>query len=136
MDKVIKVAVDVLVQREGKLLFGKRKGAYGAGDWGLPGGHLEYNELLKKCAGRELLEETGMTARDFVFKGVVNQVRLNKHYVFVFFLAVDPIGEPKVMEPDRCEEWRWLDPNDLPANIFAPHKDHIRMFLADQVFSE
>jgi len=35
------IGINVFVVRDKKLLLGKRKNVYGAGTWGLPGGHLE-----------------------------------------------------------------------------------------------
>lgn len=29
-------------------------------------------------------------------------------------------GEAKIMEPDKCEEWRWCDWNNLPSPLFIP----------------
>ena len=53
--------------KNGKLLLGKRKNIYGAGTWGLPGGHLEFKEAMKTAASRELMEETGLKAENLEF---------------------------------------------------------------------
>ena len=44
-----KVGVGVFVFRGNKLLLGKRKGSHGAGEWSLPGGHLDPGEDLIDC---------------------------------------------------------------------------------------
>ena len=55
------VGVGVFVYNmDGKILLGKRKGAHGAGEWSLPGGHLEFNESFERCCEREVMEETGI----------------------------------------------------------------------------
>ena len=35
-------------------------------------------------------------------------------------MAVIEAGEPKVLEPDRCESWDWYDFDALPKPLFAP----------------
>jgi 8-oxo-dGTP diphosphatase len=136
MNDVIKVAVDVFVIRDGKVLLGKRKGSFGAGQWGLPGGHLEYGERMADAAARELLEETGMTAKSLVFEHVVNNLGKGKHYVHVSFKAINPVGEPKVTEPDRCEEWRWFGLDALPKDLYIAHERHLKAFVLKQPFIE
>ena len=108
---------NILVVREGKLLLGKRKNKDGNGDgtWGLPGGHLEINENMQHAAARELLEETGLVSDSFVFANVVNNPEGEKHYIQIGFSAQNTKGEPKLMEPDKCEGWQWFDLNELPA---------------------
>jgi predicted NUDIX family NTP pyrophosphohydrolase len=49
-----RVGVGVMVVRNGEVLFGRRRGAHGAGTWSLPGGHLEAGESVEACALREL----------------------------------------------------------------------------------
>ena len=61
-----KVGVGVIVLSNGRVLFGKRKGAHGTGCWATPGGHLEFGETVEECAKRELLEETGLKATSVV----------------------------------------------------------------------
>lgn len=36
--------VVVLIEKEGQVLLGKRRGGFGAGKWGLPQGYVEYDE--------------------------------------------------------------------------------------------
>src|SRR3989344_5129174 len=93
------VGINVFVIKDGKLLLGKRKGSSGEGQWGLPGGHLESGEGMVDAARRELQEETGLQATEFIFVNVVNDARQDVHYVQVGFLAEGVTGEPSLMEP-------------------------------------
>jgi 8-oxo-dGTP diphosphatase len=135
MDKLRpKVAVNVFVVKDNKLLLGKRKGT-GDGFWGLPGGHLEYMETLVTGAKRELLEETGLTA-DLTFENIISDPMKddNTHYIHINFLAHNVANEPKLMEPNKCYEWKWFPMNELPENIFCGHKKIIPAFLSKTIF--
>jgi 8-oxo-dGTP diphosphatase len=96
-----RVGLGVLVVRqdpssgEKQILVGKRLGSHGAGDWALPGGHLEYLETLEGCARRETLEETGLVIPQdrFYTTAVENCIMPPKggegpplHYVVVFMV--------------------------------------------------
>ncbi len=133
-----KVAINVFVTRENKLLLGQRKNTTGDGFWGLPGGHLEYMESLTEGAARELLEETGLVATKLHFINLVNDPQLqdNTHYLHIGFLAEGIMGEPELKEPDKCYEWRWFELDDLPENIFIGHRHCIPAFLNKTMFND
>lgn len=127
--------MNVFVLRGGKLLFGKRKNCYRAGEWGLPGGHLELGEQFVAGAARELFEETGLSAKSYSFLNIVNQPTGNsQHYIQVAFLAEGVEGEVENKEPHYCEEWRWFPLGALPEEIFGPHRDQIELFLEKKPF--
>ncbi len=131
------LGVNVFVLRGTQLLLGKRKGAiFGAGTWGLPGGHLETGEAMKEAAARELMEETGLSATQLEFSNIVNDRSGEQHYIQVGFIADGIIGEPAIKEPDRCEEWKWFEVNALPENLFPPHINQINNFLQKRLFAD
>jgi len=128
------VGVNVVVKRQGKLLMGKRKGVAGEGSWGLPGGRLEFGEKIFDCAKRELMEEVGLKAKNLEFLNIVNQIRINKnqHWIQVGLIGKGIKGEPRLMEPERCFEWKWFKLNKMPKNIFRPHQAHVDMVLGER----
>jgi 8-oxo-dGTP diphosphatase len=134
MDKVIKIGCEILVIKEGKLLFGKRKNTFGEGSWGLPGGHLEYGEKLVDAAKRELEEETGIKEGDLELVAIVDDPREDQHYLHVAFELDNFTGEVKLMEPEKCEEWKFFSLEELPDNIFIGHKKIIETFVKKTLY--
>lgn len=130
------VGINVFVVKDRQLLLGKRRNVYGAGTWGLPGGHLEVGEAMEEAAGRELKEETGLQAETLKFANLVNDKDKDQHYLQIGFVAEDFQGEPTVEEPDRCEEWRWFEIDNLPQEIFPAHKKQIELFFKKLPFSD
>lgn len=118
----VRVGVAVLVQRQGRVLLGRRHGSHGAATWALPGGHLEFGEDIETCARRELAEETGLQATRLVAGPYSNDVfsAEGRHYVTLFMLADVAPGEPQLLEPDKCEGWHWCNWQALPQPLFLP----------------
>ncbi len=136
MDKFPKIGVNVFVLKDGKLLLGKRIGKTGYGTWCLPGGHFEWGESLAGAAARELEEETSIKSNDLQFLHLVNEPRLDTHYVHIDFFAKNWEGEPKVTEPEKFAEWNWFDFNNLPDPIFAGHQKLIPAFIQKITFQD
>jgi len=122
-----RIGVGVMVWKHACLLLGKRVNARAETSWQLPGGHLEFGETVEDCAVREVAEEAGIAIRNLVHAGYTNDVFIdaNRHYVTLFVSAEYDQGEVRVMEPDKCECWRWFDAAELPSPLFVP----IRNFL-------
>lgn len=124
----VRLVVYVFLQRNGNILLGKRKNAFGAGHYSTPAGHIDPSETVMECAKRELLEETGIEVEtdNFGFVGVrllpdyeIDGVKAQEYVAF----AVRPKswrGEPKLMEPDKTERWEWHPVDELPSPMFPP----------------
>jgi len=113
-------AVRVIVIKNGKVLLGKNKGAFAPGKYGPPGGHLEYMESFEECVNRELKEECGVEVQNIRLQAVINNTDdAPFHNVHIMLLADWKSGEPKVIEPEKCESWEWYDIENPPKPIFT-----------------
>lgn len=117
-----RVGIGVIVMRDGKVLMQKRKSKHGQGTWAFPGGHLEFGETPEKCAVRETQEEAGITLMNPRRGPYTNDVHETegKHYITLFILSKSSVGEPRVCEPEKCEQWKWFDWNKMPDPLFLP----------------
>ncbi len=120
----------VVLDPEGNVLLGKRKNGYGAGFYGLPGGHVELGEPLVAAAARELYEETGLTNQSLEFLGVVREYQYEIDFVHFIYVLKTVTAEPKLSEPDKCEGWEWKNPQE-PAHILRGHQQALILLSAD-----
>ena len=129
----VRVGVAVLLRQGDAALMGLRKGSHGAGTWSFPGGHLEPGETVTECGARELREETGIeidparmhkiTFTNDVFKAE------GKHYVTLYVgvgAEASPGAVARLMEPGKCEEWRWWSEPPPHEKLFLPIRNLLR----------
>ncbi len=100
------------------------------GYYGLPSGHLEEGEAPAAAAIRETAEEIGINLKpeDLKFAVVMHRKAANeadREYIDFFFTAENWPGEPRLMEPDKCDEVGWFPLDNLPEKIIPYVKDAI-----------
>ncbi|KAA0206128.1 NUDIX domain-containing protein [Candidatus Uhrbacteria bacterium] len=130
-----RVGVGVLIFKDGKVLMGRRKNAHGDGEYCGPGGHLEHLETFEECAMRETMEEVGIEITNVRFLCVSNLRKYApKHYVDIGIVADWKSGEPRVMEPDKREDWAWYDLEDLPSPLFGVESEYIEAYKTGKAY--
>ncbi len=128
-----KVGVGVIIQnKQGQILVGKRSGSH-APYWSIPGGHLENGETFEQAAVKEVKEETNLDIEQPVVFAVSNNLDTwheeGKHYISVALVCHSYTGQVKNREPDKCEEWRWVSPSQLPEPHFEASLQSVACFL-------
>lgn len=126
MSKEIKNGVMLLVKNEdGRVLMGKRRNAFCAGQFSIPAGHVEVGETFTEAAVRELKEETGIEikSQDLELFSVSNYVEPDweSQYITYDFL-IQVKNDVKVQTPElhKCEGWEWHETYKLPEPIHYP----------------
>tara|TARA_R110002073_G_scaffold4321_5_gene28535 strand:+ start:515 stop:970 length:456 start_codon:yes stop_codon:yes gene_type:complete len=91
----------IVVWRGDEVLLIRRGKPPYTGEWSIPGGKVEYGETVREAALRELMEETGTTARIVGLIDVIDAIGAREpgapgdwHYVLADFAAVWTGGEP------------------------------------------
>ncbi len=128
----IKTGVGIMLLNDNKVLLGHRVnkakdtgGIYEPDSWTFPGGKQEYNETVLETAIRETKEETNLDLNELYVYTATDEFQSDRHFVTIGVISSSYEGELKVMEPDKINEWKWFDLNDLPKNIYTPSKNMI-----------
>lgn len=100
---------------------------YMPGHWAAAAaGHVERGETAYDAALREAHEELGLTSIDldfaFTMQRTAHADSIDERVDF-FFTARSWVGEPVVMEPDKCTDIRWCRLDELPSPM-VPHEAH------------
>lgn len=112
------VTVHLFFFRENQVLLIRRfNTGFRDGEYSVPAGHLDGNETVISAAAREAEEEIGVRieAVDTVFSSVMH--RLEGDERVDFFVHIHKWqGEPFNAEPEKCDDLRWANVDQLPAN--------------------
>jgi mutator protein MutT len=132
------VTVHLLFFRGDQILLLRRfNTGYADGQYSVPAGHLDGGETVMAAAARESEEETGLRIglEDMVFSSVGH--RMEEEARVDFFVHVRQWqGEPANTEPDKCDELRWVNVNELPENTIPYVQKAIQNHRAGIVFHE
>lgn len=133
-----KVGIGVIIENnDGKILVGKRKGSH-APFYSIPGGHLNTGETFEVAAIREIKEEANLDIRNPQVIAVTNNLETyeheGKHYISIILHTKDFSNKPTIMEPEKCEEWIWCDPHNLPQPHFDASTLGVTCFLQKKFY--
>lgn len=133
--RVPQTVVGVLVFKDGKVLFGKRKRGDGAGEYAGPGGRLKFGETLEECAARKVLEETGMTVKNVRIVALTNALHWkDAHYIDIEAVAEWESGAPKVIDESMVDSWAWYETNNLPEPLIIGDKNGLEALINSKFY--
>lgn len=102
------------------------------GCWSVPAGRLDQGESASVGARRELFEETGVVAREGRWNDpyVMHHKNETGERTYFFFVCTNWEGEPKNMEPEKCDALEWYALDSLPEGLL-PHVSYALSRLLD-----
>ena len=113
----------IVINSEGLILLGLRKGAHRAGHWSCPGGWLDREDkTTEEAVIRETLEETGLVVKgaSHVCWTSEDHPEMGVRTITLYHVSANSRweGTPEVIEPNKCERWDWFHPTELPSPLF------------------
>jgi 8-oxo-dGTP diphosphatase len=110
-----KLAVAVLIRRDGQILLGRRgPGTREPGKWSFPAGFVERGERVEVAAAREAREETGLEVEIGELLGLFSAE--DDMVVLAVYVATILKGEPRA--GDDLTELAWFPLSALPELAF------------------
>lgn len=78
---------------------------------------------------REVAEESGLVISQPTFLAITNDLfaEKGKHYVTLWMTSEWQSGEPTIIEPEKCTAQGWFDFQTLPAPLFEPCWQNLRL---------
>ena len=107
--------------------------------YALPAGHVDDKESVTVAMIREAREEVGVIidASNLSFVHVMNRIRESGTETVDFFFSCENFdGEPKNLEPDKCDDLQWFPLDNLPENTAAFLRQAIPCIRRRQPYSE
>ena len=135
------VTVHLWFFRDNQILLSRRfNTGYADGQYSVPAGHLDGGETVMDAAAREAAEEVGVNIEpsDMTFSTVMHRMEGDQEDERVdFFVRVRQWqGEPFNAEPDKCDDLRWVNIDQLPANVVPYVRQALRNHLTGIPFDE
>lgn len=92
--------------------------------WAAAAGHVERGETAHDAARREVREEIGVEVGDLHLRTIMQRTARAEaidERIDFFFTTTDWRGEPRVMEPRKCQRLGWFPLDALPERV-VPHE--------------
>jgi 8-oxo-dGTP diphosphatase len=112
----LKVGAGVLVEREGRVLLGRRTVDPQYGCWCFPAGFVEYDESPEEAAVRECKEETGLEVRIVELLDVFHYTGDFRGAGILVLYKAEIVGG-ELAPADDFGEVCFFGPDELPADV-------------------
>lgn len=133
-------AVYLVLKKDNKVLLLRRfNTGYEDGNYSMIAGHVDGEETFREAMVREAYEEGGIKINpsDLNIIHILHRIKPNKEErLDVFFNCDDFEGEPKIMEPEKCDDLSWFPTNKLPKNTIDFIKQVIERIEDLDIYSE
>ena len=130
-------AAYVILRKGNEILMQRRLNTgYEDGNYGFVSGHVEEGESYKNAIIREAKEEAGIDLKVEHLRFVHLMHRKEDDYNDVFFITEQWGGEIKNMEPDKCDDLRWFDKDNLPENTIPYIRKVLKYVDGGVLYSE
>lgn len=99
--------VDIILQRDSKILMVRRKKDPFKGQLALPGGFINEGETAEEAARREAIEETSLEVEPIEILGVYSDPKRDprKHIMSIVFVGIIVGGSDKAGDDAESIEW-------------------------------
>lgn len=125
------IGVGAIIQDDrGRVLLIKRATEPEKGKWGIPGGHVNFQESLQEAITREVKEETGLDVVDSCLFTYTESIRADKdaHYIIFYFLTRTE-GTIKISQPEEIADASWHTPEQIKTMKLAfSHEKLLALF--------
>ena len=116
----------LIINDKNQILLGLRSGNRGgSGTYGLIGGKAKNGETIEEPAKREIYEETGLVVNIDDLE-IINLFTTQSTADIMFYqigvLVKKYSGEPKNMEPNKCDELKYFDLNKSNIELYLKNK--------------
>jgi len=113
----------MIFNSEGRVFIAKRgsKARDERGKWDFPGGGVRFGEKCADAVKREIKEEHDFEIEVIELLEVVNHIlkEEGQHWVSPSFVAKYVSGEPKIIEPEKCEEIKWVELKEIQVDTLS-----------------
>lgn len=133
---LVKSAVLAFIYKDGKLLLQRRANTgWEDGKYTVPAGRVDVGEMPAETVVREIKEETGLIIPpenvELVFVDYVKD-----HTVNFCFKVTEFEGEPRIAEPEYCDDMIWVEPTQLPENMVPNCLAVLNRIAAGEIYAE
>ncbi len=128
-----KVAAAAVVARDDKVLLVRRTMTPGKGKWTVPGGFVEFDEDPREAVIREVLEETGYSARVVRLLDVIFGREHDRGATLVIVFLAELLGDQPTQATDgkEVDAVGFFSPDQLPPIAFRATQRALELWQSE-----